>query len=310
MNVGYRPIARAGVPALEWSRLSHVYQNYFRPETIGPANAPMVARQAGIPLAAACGGGMVAAVDGMRFVVPVPALFARPNRKFFGPERGMTWLNAMNDQGMGRGAKVVSGTVRDWLHMVDVIFGLDGGELPEIVVSDTHSYSDLIFGILQLLGISYRPALADLPDQKQLRSIIVAGDTAWTDVAVDLDVCMMRGVDKGVVVRVMGESGTGVDLRGGSYQDVVMYQGSWPMGRATTTNANGTWNHLRVEARGSRYRVFVNGEQRLDKNDGRSESRGDPHSAKRFGRIALPAYTGGVGQCTVYYDNVVVTALK
>jgi hypothetical protein len=36
---------------------------------------------------------------------------------------------------MGRGAKIVSGTVRDSLHMVDVIFGLDGGELPEIVVS-------------------------------------------------------------------------------------------------------------------------------------------------------------------------------
>ncbi len=49
----------------------------------------------------------------------------------------MTWLNAMNDRGMGRGAKVVSGTIRDSLHMVDVIFGLDGGDLPEIVVSDT-----------------------------------------------------------------------------------------------------------------------------------------------------------------------------
>ena len=168
MNVGYRPIAKKGVPALEPSRLSHVFQNYFRPETIGPANT-MVARQVGIALAQAWGGGLVAAVDGMRFVVPVPALFARPNRKFFGPKRGMTWLNAINDQGMGRGAKVVSGTVRDSLHMVDVIFGLDGGELPEIVVSDTHSYSDLIFGILQLLGISYRPALADLPDQKGWR---------------------------------------------------------------------------------------------------------------------------------------------
>ena len=134
MNVGYRPIAKKGVPALESSRLSHVFQNYFRPETIGPANTPMVARQAGIALAQAWGGGMVAAVDGMRFVVPVPALFARPNRKFFGPKRGMTWLNAINDQGMGRGAKVVSGTVRDSLHMVDVIFGLDGGELPDIVV--------------------------------------------------------------------------------------------------------------------------------------------------------------------------------
>lgn len=42
-------------------------------------------------------------------------------------------------------------------------------ELPEIVVSDTHSYSDLVFGILELLGISYWPALADLPDQKGWR---------------------------------------------------------------------------------------------------------------------------------------------
>lgn len=142
---------------------------------------------------------------------------------------------------------------------------------------------------------------ADLPDQKQLRSLIQAGDTAWTDVAVDLDMCMMRGVDKGVVVRVRGEAGMGVDLRGGSYQDVVMYQREWPMGRAAATNANGTWNHLRVEARGHRYKVFVNGELKLDRVDGRQ--------ARASGRIALPAYTGGVGKCTVYYDNVVVTKL-
>ncbi len=53
-----------------------------------PANAPLVARQAGLPLAQAWGGGLVAAVDGMRFVVPVPAAFARPNRKFFGSKAG------------------------------------------------------------------------------------------------------------------------------------------------------------------------------------------------------------------------------
>ncbi len=169
MNIGYRPVAKKGVLALERSRLSHVYQNYVRPETLAAANAPLVARQAGLLLARAWGGGLVAAVDGMRFVVPVPAAFARPNRKFFGSKRGMTWLNAINDRGMGRGAKIVSGTVRDSLHMVDVIFGLDGGELPEIIVSDTGSYSDVVFGLLELLGISYRPALADLPDQKGWR---------------------------------------------------------------------------------------------------------------------------------------------
>ncbi len=33
-------------------------------------------------------------------------------------------------------------------------------------MSDTASYSDVVFGLLQLLGFSYRPALADMPDQK------------------------------------------------------------------------------------------------------------------------------------------------
>jgi hypothetical protein len=113
---------------------------------------------------------------------------------------------------------------------------------------------------------------------------------------------MMRGVDKGVIVRVRGEAGTGVDLRGGSYQDVLMYQREGSMGRAGATNANGTWNHLRVEARGNRFRVFVNGELKLDHTDVRN--------ARPAGRLALPAYTGGVGQCTVFYDNVVVTSLR
>ncbi|WP_043626753.1 Tn3 family transposase [Nonomuraea candida] len=36
MNVGYRPIAKKGVEALERSRLSHVFQNHFRPETLFP----------------------------------------------------------------------------------------------------------------------------------------------------------------------------------------------------------------------------------------------------------------------------------
>jgi Tn3 transposase DDE domain len=168
MNVAYRPIARKGVPALERSRLPHVFQNYVRPETLAAANAPLVARRTGLPLAQAWGGGLVAAVDGMRSVVPVPAAFA-PGRtgSTSGPSGGMTWLNAMNDRGMGRGAKIVSGTVRDSLHMIDVIFGLDGG--------DTGSYSDVVFGLLELLGISYRPALADLP---------CSGTTVYLDAAV------------------------------------------------------------------------------------------------------------------------------
>ncbi|MBP8137085.1 MAG: DUF1080 domain-containing protein [Candidatus Eisenbacteria bacterium] len=141
---------------------------------------------------------------------------------------------------------------------------------------------------------------ADLPDEKQERSLIHAGDDAWTDYALDFDVCMMRGVDKGAVLRIEGQTGLGVDLRGGSYQDVVMNVREWRIGHANVTNPNGTWQHVRVEAHGRRWRVFVNGELKLDRRDAR----------RPRGHFALAAYTGGVGQCTVYYDNVVVTALE
>lgn len=140
-----------------------------------------------------------------------------------------------------------------------------------------------------------------LPERKQLRSLLHGGDTTWTDVAIDLDVCMTRGVDKGVAVRVLQDHGIGIDLRGGDYQDLVVYQGAIPLGRVRSLNADGTWHHLRVELRGMHVRVLVNGDVTLER-DVRAVM------APRGG-IALPAYTGGVAACTVYYDNVVVTPL-
>lgn len=141
----------------------------------------------------------------------------------------------------------------------------------------------------------------DLPDRKQEHSVISAGDSSWTDIALDVDVCAMRGVDKGVVVRLdRSRRAVGVDLRGPGYEDVVVHVQEWALGKARAVNANGMWHHLRVEARGQRFRVYVDGALAVDRTD--------KHGAATQGRIGLAAYTGGVGQCTVYFDNVVVTA--
>jgi hypothetical protein len=161
LNIGYSPIVKKGVPALERDRISHVNQNYLGTETYEPANGWLISAQTGIALAQAWGGGLVAGIDGMRFIVPIPSIYARPNRKYFGSKRGVTWLNMVNDQGSGLAAKVVSGTPGESLHMIDVIFSQDGGQRPDIIVADTGTYSDLVFGLAQLLGIEYRPELAD-----------------------------------------------------------------------------------------------------------------------------------------------------
>lgn len=82
-NIGLAPLTQQGMPALERDRLSHVQQNYIRPETLSRANARLVDYQADIPLVQAWGGGEVASADGLRFVVPVRTLNAAPNPKIF-----------------------------------------------------------------------------------------------------------------------------------------------------------------------------------------------------------------------------------
>jgi len=122
LNITYAPITVPDVPALARHRLGYVEHNFLRAENYTAANPHLVTAQAGIGFAQALGGGLVAAVDGMRFVVPVPSAYARPNKKYFGPKRGVTWLNMITDQAMGIGSKVVSGTDRDCLHALDVVF--------------------------------------------------------------------------------------------------------------------------------------------------------------------------------------------
>ena len=143
----------------------------------------------------------------------------------------------------------------------------------------------------------------DLPDMKQAHSFLLAGDSTWSDYAVDFDVCGMRGVDKGVGVRVKNRHGLGIDLRGPNHNDVLVYLNSLPVGSGKVENANGMWHHVRVEIRGSYFRVSVDGKEVTDKH---------LHVKKpsRHGGIALAAYAGGVAQCTVYYDNVVVTPMS
>jgi hypothetical protein len=140
-----------------------------------------------------------------------------------------------------------------------------------------------------------------LPKVRQEKSLAFIGSENWTDYAVDLDLCGVRGVDKGVVVRVSGRHGIAVDLRGGSYGDVVIYRGHSMIAHAPAPNTNGLSYHLRIEAQGERFRVFVDGEHRIDCTE--------PSKSVSRGRVALAAYTGGNGECEVMFDHVMVSRL-
>lgn len=97
----------------------------------------------------------------------------------------------VNAQAAGLNGMVVSGTPKDSLNRVDVILRQPAGsKVPEEIISDTGSYSDIVFGLLHLLGRKYRPQLANLPDQRLWR-VDTAADYGPLDKAargkIDLD---------------------------------------------------------------------------------------------------------------------------
>lgn len=99
-NIGLTPVIarRTGSdPLAPLARRS----NYLRADTASAANAEIIAAQSRIELAQMWGGGLLASVDGLRFVVPVKSINTGPSPKYYGYKRGLTWLNAVNDQVAG-----------------------------------------------------------------------------------------------------------------------------------------------------------------------------------------------------------------
>ena len=168
-NVDLRTVAREDVPALTIERLSWVRHNYVREETLALANAPLIAHHQTLWLAQELGGGEIASVDGLRFRVPVKTLNAGLSPKYFGLDRGATWLNMASGTHLGLHGVVVAGTLRDSGRILDVVLEQPTSLHPTEIVSDTAGYADVIFGLFALLGYQFSPRLADLGDQRLWR---------------------------------------------------------------------------------------------------------------------------------------------
>ena len=131
-------------------------QNYLRGETISAANARLVDYHATLPLVARWGGGDVASADGLRFVVPIRTINAGPNPRYFGTGRGVTYLNFISDQYAGFSGLVIPGTLRDSVYILEGLLQNDTSLRPVQIMTDTASYSDLVF--IQRPGLWFVPS--------------------------------------------------------------------------------------------------------------------------------------------------------
>lgn len=142
---------------------------YLHEDTLKTAFSELVNFHHQLPLANFWGGGTLSSSDGQRFPVAVKTRNAVSIPRYFGYGKGLTYYTWTSDQYSQYGTKVIPSTIRDATYVLDEI--LDNETELTILehTTDTAGYTDLVFGLFDLLGLQFSPRIADLADKKSYR---------------------------------------------------------------------------------------------------------------------------------------------
>jgi TnpA family transposase len=166
-NLGLATVARSA--GLAEGQLTRVYDWYFREETLRQAIAALIAHHRTLPLTARFGAGTTSSSDGVRFGVAASALNARHHPRYFGMRRGVTVYSHVSDQGTQFWIDVVNCQLREATYVLDGLLYQETLPIQEHY-TDTHGYTDILFGLFEVLGYRFAPRLRDLPDQVLARA--------------------------------------------------------------------------------------------------------------------------------------------
>lgn len=142
---------------------------FLREETLKNATNCLVNYQYQQPLAKLWGGGTLSSSDGQRFPVSVKSVSATALPKYFGYGRGITFYTWTSDQHSQYGTKVIPSTIRDARYVLDEILNNETELDIQEHTTDTSGYTEIVFGLFDLLGLKFSPRLRDIADQTLYR---------------------------------------------------------------------------------------------------------------------------------------------
>ena len=149
---------------ISYSQLLWANNWYVRQDTLQAATNDLVNYQYSRPLSHYWGDGRFSSSDGQRFAVAVRTQNATPLPRYFGFGRGLTFLTWTSNQYTQYGTLVTPPTHGEASYTLDKI--LDNETELDIKehTTDTGGYTDMIFGLFDLLGMQFAPRLKDISD--------------------------------------------------------------------------------------------------------------------------------------------------
>ena len=120
-NLGTRQMAKA--TGLSRTRLAWHNTWYVRDETLKDAMSRLVNAHYKLPFSQLWGSGSLSSSDGQRFPVKGNVKLSRPQPRYFGYGRGVTFYTWTSDQFSQYGAKPIASPLRDATYVLDEILG-------------------------------------------------------------------------------------------------------------------------------------------------------------------------------------------
>lgn len=165
-NLGIAAMANS-VDSLTADMLQHVNQWFFSSDTQNTVNATIVDYHRTLPLSNIYGTGELSSSDGQRFGVQQSSLLASFYPRYFGYyDRAISLYTHTSDQYSVFSTQAISCGPREALYVLDGLLNNQTSLTPREHTTDTHGFTEQLFGLCYLLGFSFMPRLADLPDQR------------------------------------------------------------------------------------------------------------------------------------------------
>ncbi len=99
--------------------------------------------------------------DGQKFNVPVDSLNANYSFKYFGKDKGASVYSFIDERDFLFHSNVISASEREAAYVIDGLMHNDVVK-SDIHSTDTHGYSEIIFGVMYLLGFAFAPRIKNL----------------------------------------------------------------------------------------------------------------------------------------------------
>ncbi len=164
-NLGLAAMSHS-VDSLTADALQDTSRWFLRDATLKAANAVLVDHHHGLKLSGVWGDGSRSSSDGQRFTVERDSLLGSVYPRYFGYyDRALALYTHTSDQHSVYATQAISCTPREAGYVLAGILDNDTALAIREHTSDTHGFTEHLFGLCALLGIAFMPRLKDLPDQ-------------------------------------------------------------------------------------------------------------------------------------------------